>query len=169
MSVKTLKRFAVGWVAIPGLVNLFGVGPLGPPPVSGQPKAKLEILSKDEARQVFAMSRAQWTEHVRNLVAAGQAQALGRVESGLRMATQTPEGDILMVQPDYFKGDSRPAVIHVTVGYRPPRARQLTEGAIQEVIAAAQRQMAPEFDVIGHHETAEQGLIVFFSITERRQ
>lgn len=131
-----------------------------------QEKAHSEILSKEDARRVFAMSRSQWTDHVRALVRAGQAQAVGDVEGGLRAVTQTPDGDILYVHPDYFEGDAKPAVIHVNVAYRPPRARLLTDEAIRTVILAAKREMAPEFHVIGHWERTTEGLAVLFSIME---
>jgi len=85
------------------------------------------------------------------------------------MSTTTTDGDLLTVRLDYSKGDRKPVFIQVVVGYRPHRATQFSGGDLSELIAAAQRQMAPEFEVIGNAERIEGGLAIFFSIIETRR
>lgn len=83
------------------------------------------------------------------------------------MSTTTAEGDLLTVRLDYSQGGAKPAFIRVVVGYRPPRAIRLDDRTTPNLLAAAQRQMAPEFDVIGSAERIEGGLGLFFTILEK--
>ena len=127
----------------------------------------LEILSKNDARSIFAMTRSEWTENVRQAVMAGAATATGIPESGATMATTTPTG-YLFVKPDY-SDEGRPHFIQVTVGYRSPTAELLSDAMLNDVIDHATRQMDPEYEVIGRVERLEGGAAIFFILTEKDQ
>jgi hypothetical protein len=47
-----------------------------------KPEINLELLSKADAQRIFAMTRDEWTENVRQAVASGMAKATGTTESG---------------------------------------------------------------------------------------
>lgn len=126
------------------------------------------ILSKDDARVMFSMSKDQWLANVQQAVTTGVANAMGTPETGLGMATSTPGGDLLIVRPNYGENDQKPDFIQVTVGYREPRATLLTDSVLEDAIQAARAQMEPEYDVIGTVERLPGGVSVFFIITEER-
>lgn len=123
----------------------------------------LEILSKDDAGAIFAMTRAEWTENVRRAVMGGAARATGSPESGLAMVTNTGAGE-LFVRPDY-SCEGRPDFIHVTVGYR--SATVLTDAVLNDAIKLAEQQMEPEYEVTGHAERLKGGVAVHLVITEK--
>ena len=127
--------------------------------------ALLEILSKDDARSIFGMARADWVENVRRAVMAGQAEATGSAESGgVTMHTPTQTG-FLSVGPDYSAED-RPAFIQVTVVFRSPTAEHLEDSALEDAIELAKRQMKPEYEVMGHVDRLEGAVALFFMIME---
>jgi len=130
-----------------------------------QETAKVEILSKDDARALFAMTRAQWVENVQQAVMAGVAEATGRPESGgVTMHTRTQVG-VLSVRPDY-SDEGRPDFILMTVGYRAPAAGLLSDAVLDEAIEQSKQQMAPEYEVMGRVERLEGGVAIFFTIME---
>jgi len=132
--------------------------------------SEIEILSKADALRLFGLTKEQWLRNVRDAVATGGATQTYRHPSPMvGMAMTTPEGDLLTVNLDYSKGDSRPVFIQVIVGYRPDRAARFTDQMVLDAIAAAQRQMAPEFEVHGNSERIEGGLGIFFAILDRRE
>jgi hypothetical protein len=132
--------------------------------------SEIEILSKADALRLFGLTKEQWLRNVRDAVATGGATQTYRQPSPMvGMATTTPEGDLLTVNLDYSKSDSRPVFIQVIVGYRPDRAARFTDQSVRDAIAAAQRQMAPEFEVHGNSERIEGGLGIFFAILDRRE
>ena len=140
------------------------------PSAAQQNEATIEILSKADALRLFGLTKEQWLKNVRDAVAAGAATQTDRQPSPMvGMSTTTPEGDLLTVLLDYSNGDRRPVFIQVVVGYRPNRAALFTDQMLRDAIAAAQRQMAPEFEVHGNAERIEGGVGVFFSILDRRQ
>ncbi len=132
--------------------------------------SEIEILSKADALRLFGLTKEQWLRNVADAVAAGVATQTYRQPSPMvGMATTTPEGDLLTVNLDYSKGDSRPVFIQVIIGYRPDRAARFADQMVRDAIAAAQRQMAPEFEVHGNSERIEGGLGIFFAILDRRE
>lgn len=135
---------------------------------SQEPAPTVEILSKDDARAMFSMTKEQWHANVRQAVAAGMARSMGTSETGFGMAMSTPEGDLLMVRPDYSKNEQKPYFIQVTIGYRDPRAEHLTDSALKDAIETAKAQMEPEYDVFGRVERIQGGVSTFFIITEKR-
>ena len=57
---------------------------------------ELEILSKDDAGAIFAMTRAERTESVRRAVMGGAARATGSPESGIALVTNTRAGELFV-------------------------------------------------------------------------
>ncbi len=131
--------------------------------------AEIEILSKADAVRLFGLTKAQWLREVRTAVAQGAATPTPQTSPTVGMSTTTAEGDLLTVRLDYSQGDAKPSFIQVVVGYRPHRAALFPEQRLPEFIAAAQRQMAPEFEVIGDAKRIEGGLGLFFIILEKRR
>jgi hypothetical protein len=128
----------------------------------------LEILSKADARSIFAMTRSEWTENVRQAVMAGAATAMGDPESGATLATTNPTG-YFFVKPNY-SGKGRPDFVQATVGYRSPTAELLSDNMLNDVIDYATRQMEPEYKVVGRIERLEGAVVaIFFIITEKEQ
>jgi hypothetical protein len=131
---------------------------------------EIEILSKADAVRGFGLTRTQWAQEVQRAVATGAAhQTPGGDQHLLGMFTTTAEGDLLTVRLDYSQGDKRPGFIQVVVGYKPDRATQFDGQNLDDLIAGSQRQMAPEFDVIGKAEQIEGGLALFFTILEKNR
>src|SRR3546814_10573040 len=71
----------------------------------------IEILSKDDARAMFAMTKNQWHSNVYQAVSAGMARPMGTPETGYGMAMNTPDGDLLVVKPVYSKNELTPDFI----------------------------------------------------------
>jgi hypothetical protein len=133
-----------------------------------EPAPMAEILSKDDAQAMFAMTEDQWLANVQGAVASGMAKPIGTPESGVGMAMSTAEGDILMVRPSYGEDKQNPEFIQVTVGYRDPGSALLTDAVLSETIQAAQTQMKPEYDVMGNVQRITSGVSIFFIITESK-
>jgi hypothetical protein len=129
----------------------------------------IEILSKDDARAMFEMTKEQWHSNVYQAVAAGAVMPMGTPETGYGMAMNTPDGDLLVVKPVYFGNDRSPDLIQVTVGYRPPRSALLTNADLEDAVRVAKIQMAPEYEVTASIEEIEGGVSIFFIIAERAQ
>jgi hypothetical protein len=127
----------------------------------------IELLSKADALRLFKLTKPQWLQEIRTAVAGGQATATGGDPQMPGMSTTTPDGDLLTVRMDYSKGDRKPTFIQVVIGYRPHRAKLFTESTVKDALAAAQRQMAPEFEVVGNADRIEGGLAFFFHIMEK--
>ncbi len=152
--------------AIITFVTALGLTPSSAQQGSG---AESEILSKADAIRLFGLTKQQWVENVKAAVAAGAARATGGDPIIPGMTTTTADGDLLTVRLDYSKGDSKPIFIQVAVGYRPNRKPRLTAQMLTGVVAAAQRQMAPEFQVHGSVDEIEGGVGVIFMILDQRR
>lgn len=126
----------------------------------------LEIVSKDDAVRLFATPRREWEKNIDAVVTAGKGTRLSPSSSGLvGMAVKTDSG-YLMTRLSYAKGDSKPDVIQLVIGYQPGQAR-FTDAQAQQIIAAVQRQLAPEFEVTGDFERPEGGSAFFFFISAK--
>lgn len=125
-----------------------------------------DILSKADAASIFAMTRQQWEAQVTRTVSAGAAKRIGSPETGIGMATQTPEGHLLIVRPMYFTGEAKPTAIQVTVGYRPPFSDRFTDALVPEFTEETKRQMRPEYDVMVAGERMPGGFMLLFTIRE---
>ena len=117
------------------------------------------IPSTGDTRAMFSMNRDEWKSNVQQAVAAGTAESTGTPDTGLAIATTTPNR-LMIIQPD-FADD-----INITVGYREQSAALLTDSAVQEMIRVARAQMQPEFRVMGDFERLHNGLAVHFTIFE---
>jgi hypothetical protein len=131
-----------------------------------EPSPSIEILSKDDARAMFSMTQEEWVANVRRSVDAGIATAMGTPETGFGMAMITPEGDRLLVVPDYSKSDQKPYFIQVTVGYTGERAALMPDPALADAIETAKVQMKPEYEVFGDFERYQNAVAIFFIIAE---
>jgi hypothetical protein len=128
----------------------------------------IEIIPKDDARAVFAMTREQWNENVRQAVMAGICRTSGRPEIGLSMSMLTQEGHLVLVQPNYATDPERPDFVQVDVGYRDPVPGHLTDAMLKDAIKAAEKQMQPEYELIGGIDRFAGGMSVYFFIREKR-
>jgi hypothetical protein len=127
-------------------------------------QSDLQILSKVGALQLFAMSKQQWQQNVAAIVAAGQGT---RVGDGTGLSIKTPAGYVV-TRPDYSRGNSRPALLQMTVAYPPGGPiPAFTDALAAELIAHTQQQMGPELDVLGYTERLQGGIAFFFIISER--
>ena len=129
----------------------------------------LAIFQGVDLLRLFGFTKAQWRQEVRRAVTSGAATEIRGDPHLVGMSTTTAEGELLTVRLDYSKGEERPSVIQVVVGYRPNRARLFDDRTLPDLIPAAQRKMAPEFDVIGSAERIEGGVGVFFIILDKRR
>jgi len=132
--------------------------------VSGQERES-DILSKADARQLFAMSKRQWEENIRGAVANGMATRVPGTPVGMKvMAPGAP----VTTRLDYSRGDARPAAVHVLIEFPAGGAPPLTPSMDKEMLADTQKQMAPEYDVAGRVERlGAGGMTFYFVITER--
>jgi len=134
---------------------------------TGTGKPDIELLSKADAIRLFTLTKPQWLQEIHTAVAGGQATATGGDLQMPGMSTTTPDGDLLTVRMDFSRGDRKPTFIQVVSGYSPPRAKLFSDRAMKDVLAEAQREMAPEFEVIGSADRTEGGLALFVHIMEK--
>src|SRR5262249_32431864 len=127
--------------------------------------ADSDILSKDDARQLFAMSKRQWEENIRGAVASGMAMRVPGTPVGMKvMAPGAP----VTTRLDYSRGDAKPAAVYVVIEFAAGAAPPLTPSMDKEMVADTQKQMAPEYDVACRVERLGTGEMTFyFTITER--
>ena len=130
---------------------------------------EVELLSKKDTQAVFAMTRAHWISNVVNSVAAGQAKAMGTPVSGLSMVTTTPQAH-LIVKPDYTSSEQRPDFVQVTVAYLDPKVSVVMKDAVlRSAIESAEKQLAPEFNVIANFEQIQNRLVIYFMIYRKER
>jgi len=123
------------------------------------------ILSKRDAKGVFALRRDQWNANVMATVKAGIAKATSVPETGLGMFTTNPHG-FMIVKPD-FSTTGLPEFIQVTVAYREPSASKMSDEAIQDIVAKAKTELSPEYKVTAKTDRVSGGLAIFFTIFKR--
>jgi hypothetical protein len=135
----------------------------------GAEPSDIEILSKADAIQLFGMSRRQWEQNVLGAIITGSATATPSSNTGMMgMTIRAPHG-LVSTRLDYARGDARPAAVHVVVTHTPSQyPGPLTDELARELIATAQRQLAPEFDLTGEMERIQGAVVFFYTITERR-
>jgi hypothetical protein len=110
----------------------------------------IEIIPKEDAAQVFAMTKQQWRDNLAAAVQAGAAKKL----AGDAMWVRTPNG-ALVTRPVYSRTDVRPSRIEIKVVLDPPWW-----------IDTARRQMQPEYAVDGRGERTADGVTFFFTLSE---
>jgi hypothetical protein len=135
-------------------------------PVVAGPPDEDAILSKPDARAMFAFSRPQWEANVAAVVTAGLGRASGSPRTGIGLSIETPEGAVQTL-PVYVGSDAKPTKLQVTVEYRLP-AGQLNDAGVQASIAKAKQEMLPEYIVSGDFKRAAGGIAIFFTILEAR-
>jgi hypothetical protein len=127
----------------------------------------IEILSKADARKIFAMSRQQWDRNVTALVATGAAVRTIPAASGLVGMLMTTPDTAVITRLDYSKGDAKPTFAQMAFSLPPAWSESFTDAMARETIADFQRLLAPEFAVDGRMERLRAGPTFFFIITER--
>jgi len=144
------------------------------PPAAAQ-KTDFEIMSKADAIMLFKMPRQQWQQNVASAVAAGKATATGFQSNIIGMRIAAPPDPYgcgkgwITTRLDYRNGDARPAAVEVDVAWPPGEGPSLADSLAKEAIATVERQMAPEFEVIGNFERLAGGQAFFFIITETKR
>ena len=134
-----------------------------------QEQPPLEILSKEDAKATFALSRAEWESNLRAAVMAGAARAMSSPTEASTMVTEQSGGMILMVRPLFQKDNLKPEALQVTVGYRSQLSRTLSDSALNDAIKLAKSQMSPEYTVIGNVSRSAGGIAIFFMIMENQK
>lgn len=124
------------------------------------------ILSKNDAAMLFTMSRHDWNSNVESAVKSGVAKATGEKQSGYVMHTFSPNW-ILSVGPSY-SNPQRPDFIQVTVGYREPIASELTSNELEKTIAKSQKELSPDYMVMGNVERLSGGVAIFYTIMDSK-
>ena len=128
---------------------------------------EFELLSKDDARAMFAMTRAQWISNVQAAASAGSARALGTPQD-ISMIMSKPDWD-LVVKPGYRGNEPKPDIIQVTVAYRDPKVAEiLTDAVIGSLTQQAKKQLAPEFEVHANAERIQDRVVIFFLISQKK-
>jgi hypothetical protein len=124
----------------------------------------IEILSKDDAAQVFALSKAQWRENLAAVVKAG----LG-TRAGDALTLKAPKG-IVTTLPIYSQTDTRPSRLDITVEMEREDAARFTDALIADVMQHIRRQMEPEYLATGRAERLAGGRMrFFFMLSEKRR
>jgi hypothetical protein len=134
-------------------------------PLSAQAE---EILSKEDAKNTFALSFAQWSENAKQLQSLGAARFAFAGPHDLTVLVLTPDG-ILKVTPSYLSNQlQRPHKISIAVEQSPIQSRKtrsLSDAELKERIAKWHREMLPEFtamtniDLIG--DTVQYNFTLF--------
>ncbi|MGC2456312.1 MAG: hypothetical protein WA592_26505 [Pseudolabrys sp.] len=124
------------------------------------------ILSKSDARAMFAFSRPQWEANVAAVVTAGLGRATGSPATGIGVTLKTPDGAVQTL-PVYVGSDAKPNKLLVTVEYSGFPAGVLSDAGVQASIAKAKQEMLPEYIVSGDFKRAAGEIAIFFTIWRR--
>ncbi len=135
---------------------------------TAQEQPPLEILSKEDAKATFALSRAEWENNLRAAVAAGVARAILSPTEAPGMLTEQPGGMILVVRPLFGKDNLKPEAIQVSVGYRSPISPTISDSALEDAVQRAKTQMSPEYFVIGDVSRTAGGVAIHFMIIKNK-
>lgn len=156
-----------------GALGLVGIGALvaavmslpGPALAEKPPQTAIELVSKRDARKLFATPRHQWSENVRRAAASGMAVPLR--QGGPRSVGMSVRaaGGAVSTLLRYDAGDARPTAVLFVMWYDTPDAQNLTDAFARRIVATVKRQLAPEFHVMGETDRLEQGVAFYFFIT----
>lgn len=123
------------------------------------------MLSKDDAKKMFAMSRSAWEENARIIKAArvghfritpkGQYTLYMRPALGLGLIIVTPFYATTRAAKPWIKAsDKKPWKLSVTLAADEEPVlslyRSMPASKVEEIIQIAARQMAPEYSVMGY-------------------
>jgi hypothetical protein len=137
---------------------------LAAPVAAGPPDEDL-VLSKSDARAMFAFSRSHWEANVAAVVAARLGEATGSPKTGIGVSLKTPVG-VIQTLPIYVGSNAKPNSLQVTVEYQRLAGWLLSDVGVQAAIAKAEQEMLPEYIVSGDFKRVAGGLAVFFLIVE---
>ncbi len=114
------------------------------------------LLSKDDATQMFALSKAQWAANVEAIKdrRLGDYRVTSSGEYTLYIRSD-PASGLLVVTPTYSAGNERqPWKLSVSVIADTPASslayRTMTEETIEGVLQRAMREMRPNYSVMGY-------------------
>jgi hypothetical protein len=123
-----------------------------------------DILSKDDAAQVFAMTRQQWRDNLNAIVRAGLGTGTGDA-----LTLKTPEGSVTTL-PLYSQNDPRPSRLEVTVHMDAPHSARFTDALVADMTKAVRQQMSPEYMVDVRTERGPRGAMRFlFAVSKARR
>lgn len=110
-----------------------------------------EILSKEDAKNTFRLSFAQWSENLRQLKSAGMGEVAVAGPNELTLFILTA-GGVLKVTPSYLSNQlQRPHKISIAVEQTPSesaKTRSFSDVQLEEKISKWYREMMPEFTVM---------------------
>ena len=129
---------------------------------SAQPD--IEILSKADAAQVFALSKTQWRENLVAVVKAG----IGFRE-GDALTLNAPKG-VVTTLPIYSQSDARPSRLEITVVMERKDVTRFDDTTVRNMMQHVRRQMEPEYVATGRAERIEDGgMRFFYTVSENRR
>jgi hypothetical protein len=151
---------------VPGALGLIGIGALvaavislpGPALAEKPQPTAIELVSKRDARKLFATPRHQWKENVRRAAASGMAVPLRQAGSRSVGMSVRAAGGAVSTLLRYDAGDARPTAVMFVMWYDSPDAQNLTDAFARRIVATVTRQMAPEFHVMGETDRLETGV-----------
>ena len=155
-------------------LGLIGIGALVaallslPSPALGKaPRVeRMELVSKADARQLFATPRTQWKENVRRAAASGIAVPLWQAGSRSFGMSVRADGGAVSTLLRYDAGEARPTAVMFVMWYDAIDEHTLTDDFAHRIIETVKRQMAPEFHVIGEADRSGDSVAFFFFITQ---
>jgi hypothetical protein len=125
-------------------------------------QSDIEILSKEDAAQVFALSKAQWRENLVAVVKAG----LG-TRTGDALTLKAPKG-VVTTLPIYSQTDARPSRLEVTVVMEREDVTRFDDAMVADMMQYMRRQMEPEYIATGRAERILGGGMRFlFTVSEK--
>jgi hypothetical protein len=119
-----------------------------------------EILSKEDAAEVFALTRQQWRENVVAVVTAGFG-----TRTGDALTVKTRSG-IVTTLPIYSQTDARPSRLEITVLTERQDVRGLGDARVAEMMQHMSRQMQPEYVATVRAERTRGGVRFSFTVSE---
>ena len=129
---------------------------------------KETLLSKEDAAEMFLLSKDQWNDNVLRAHKQGVARAVSSPSGIYKMGFAYPEGYHMVVTPTYHRGDEKPSYLQVYVIYPPALQEDFTEEIIEQVKETAIQEMRPQFSVTASHEITDLGLGFIFFIEDAR-
>ena len=136
-------------------------------PLSSQAE---EILSKEDAKNTFGLSFAQWSENLRQLKSAGMGEVAVAGPNELTLFVLT-SGGVLKVTPSYLSNQlQRPHKISIAVEQTPSestKTKNLSEAELKEKISKWYREMLPEFTVMTNIDLIGETVQYNFTMFER--
>lgn len=124
----------------------------------------IEILSKEDTRQVFGLTKQQWRENLVAVVKAGLGTRLGDA-----LTSKVPKG-IVTTLPIYSQTDARPSRLEVTVVMEREDVTRFDDATVVDMMMQyVRRQMEPEYVATVRAERIEGGGMRFFYTVSEKQ